>query len=141
MQQMAHFFPSRPLWLRIGIAIVAICVGIATLFGFIRYALDQFANCRNMVLSSIPSPDGTKAVYVFRQECNATVPDSVWASIAPTDRSFSPERNNAFVGLMPGAEIVSNWRGNDALEIAFIPGGKNFIKRDAKVGTIKIEYK
>src|ERR1700692_1211709 len=139
---MAHFFSTRPLWLRIGIAIAAmICIGTATLLGFIWYPLDQFANCRNMVLSSIRSPDGTKAVYVFRQECNATVPDSVWASIAPTDRSFSPERNNAFVGLMRGAEIVSNWHGNDALEIAFIPGGNNFIKRDAKVGTIKIEYK
>jgi hypothetical protein len=28
-----------------------------------------------------------------------------------------------------------------SIEIAFIPGGENFIKRDDKVGNIKIEYK
>jgi hypothetical protein len=70
-------------------------IGIAALLGFIWYALEQFASCRNVVLSSTRSPDGTKAVFVFQQECNATVPDSMYASIAPTDRPFSPDRNHA----------------------------------------------
>jgi hypothetical protein len=42
---------------------------------------------------------------------------------------------------MRGTEILPNWRGKDTVDIAFIPGGENFIKRDDKVGNIKIEYK
>jgi hypothetical protein len=139
---MAHFLRARPLWLRVSIATGAlICIGVTILFSFIWYGLEQFANCRNVVLSSTASPDGTKAVYVFRQQCNATVPDSVWASISATNRSFSPKRNLAFVGLIGGTEILPNWRKNDTVEIALIPGGENFIKRDEKVGNIKIEFK
>jgi hypothetical protein len=139
---MARSLRTRPLWLRIAIAVLAVTgIGIAVLLGFIWYALEQFASCRNVVLSSTRSPEGAKAVFVFRQECNATVPDSMYASIAPTDRPFSPDRNHAFLGFVRGAEVLSSWRGNDVVEIALIPGGGHFIRREERVGNIKVDYK
>lgn len=139
---MAHFLRARPLLLRIAIAVFAVTgVGVAVVFGFIWYELEQFARCHNVVLSSTRSPDGAKAVFVFRQECNATVPDSMYASIAPTDRPISPDRNHAFLGFVGGAEVLSSWRGNDVVEIALIPGGGRFIRHEERVGNIRIDYK
>lgn len=130
------------MWPRILLTIAAvISIGIASLFGIAWYALEQFASCRNVVLNSIRSPDGTKTVFVFRQECNATVPDSIWASIATADRSFVPDRNAAFLGLKGGAEVLSSWQGNDVVEIALLPGGGPFIKHDERAGAIRINYK
>lgn len=54
-----------------------------------------FASCSNVVLSPTRSPDGSKAVFVFWQECNATVPDSMYASIGSSGLPFSPDRNQA----------------------------------------------
>jgi hypothetical protein len=131
----------RPL-LRIAIAVLAVVgIGITALLGSIWYALEQFAGCRSSVLSSTRSPDGTKAVFVFRQECNATVPDSMYASIAPTDLPFSPNRSRAFLGFARNAEVLSSWRGNDVVEIALTPGGGDFIRHEAQVGDIRIDYK
>jgi hypothetical protein len=128
--------------LRIAIAVLAVAgMGIAILLGFHWYALEQFVSCRNVVLSSTRSPDGTKAVVVFRQECNATVPDSMYASIAPTDRPFSPDRNHAFLGFIRAAEVLSSWRGNNVVEIALVPGGGPFIRREETVGSVQVDYK
>jgi hypothetical protein len=128
--------------LRNAIAAVAIIViGIAILFGVVWYALEQFGRCRNVVLGSTKSPDGTKAVFVFRQECNATVPDTIWASVAPTDRPFVPDRNRAFLGMVRGIEVLPNWRGNDAVEISLIPGDGRITKHDEQLGNIRIDYK
>jgi hypothetical protein len=139
---MTYVIRSKRFWIRVVTITVALfCVGAVTLFGISWYALNEFTKCRNVVLSSIPSPDDTKTIYVFRQECNATVPDSVWASIATTNRPSSPDRASAFVGVSQGTEILPVWHGNDAVEVAFIPSGGNFQKREAKVGDIKIGYK
>jgi hypothetical protein len=139
---MVHFLRTRPLWLRIVLTIFAvISIGIASLLGIAWYALEQFASCRNVVLSSTRSRDGTKASFVFRQECNATVTDSTYASIAAADRPFVPDRNHAFLGFIGGAEVLSNWRGNDVVEIALIPGGGPFIKKEERAGTVRIDYK
>ncbi|KRP96611.1 hypothetical protein AOQ72_20300 [Bradyrhizobium yuanmingense] len=117
-------------------------IGIAAMVGLIWFALEGFASCRNVVLSSTRSPDGTKAVFVFRQECNATVPDSTYASIAPMDRTFSPDRNHAFLGFAGHAEILPSWRGSNVVEIAMMPGVEGgFIRHDEKVGSIRIDYK
>ncbi|MCK1733908.1 hypothetical protein IVA79_08055 [Bradyrhizobium sp. 138] len=140
---MALSLRTRGLWLRIAIAILAVVgMGIAAMLGLIWYALEAFADCRNVILSSTRSPDGTKAVYVFRQECNATVPDSMYASIAPMDRPFSPDRNHAFLGFVGNAEVLSSWRENEVVEIALMPGReRGFIRHDESVGNIRIDYK
>jgi hypothetical protein len=83
----------------------------------------------------------TKAVLIFRQECNATVPDSMYASLAPTNRPFSTDRGHAFLGFVGRAEVLSNWRGNDAVEVALIPGTGTFIKRAERVDNIEVDYK
>ncbi|MCA1470780.1 hypothetical protein I6F09_23115 [Bradyrhizobium sp. IC3195] len=117
--------PPSKLWIRIAIAVLAVAgIGIAAMVGLIWFALEGFASCRYMVLSSTRSPDGTKAVFVFRQECNATVPDSTYATIAPMDRTFSPDRNHAFLGFAGHAEILPSWRGSNVVEIAMMPGGR-----------------
>ncbi|MCA1420474.1 hypothetical protein ABH995_005565 [Bradyrhizobium yuanmingense] len=135
--------PPSKLWIRIAIAVLAVAgIGIAAMVGLIWFALEGFASCRNVVLSSTRSPDGTKAVFVFRQECNATVPDSTYASIAPMDRTFSPDRNHAFLGFAGHAEILPSWRGSNVVEIAMMPGVEGgFIRHDEKVGSIRIDYK
>ena len=139
---MVHFLRTRPLRLRIVLTVVAVVsIGIASLFGTGWYALGQFAGCRNVVLSSTRSPDGTKAVFVFRQECDATVPDSTYANIAAADRPFVPNRNHAFLGFIGGAEVLSSWRGNDVVEVALVPGGGRFIKHEERAGSVRIDYK
>ncbi|WP_315725957.1 MULTISPECIES: hypothetical protein [unclassified Bradyrhizobium] len=103
--------------------------------------MEDFARCRNVVLSSTLSPDSTKAVFVFRQECNATVPDSTWASVATADGSFVPNRNTAFLGVIGGAEVLSSWHGNDVIEVALMPGGGPFLRQEERAGVIRINYK
>jgi hypothetical protein len=83
----------------------------------------------------------TKAVLIFRQECNATVPDSMYASLAPTNRPFSTDRGHAFLGFVGRAEVLSNWRKDDAVEVALIPGTGTFIKREERVDNIEVDYK
>lgn len=139
---MIYFLRSRPLLLRVAIvAVAATGIGIAVLFGLEWYALEQFAGCRNVVLGSTKSPDGTKAVFVFRQQCDATVPDSTWASVAATDRPFLPDRERAFLGTTRGIEVLPHWRGNDVVEINLIPGGQRLVKHDEQAGNIRIDYK
>ncbi len=134
--------PSK-LWIRIAITMLAVAgVGIAAMIGLIWFALEGFASCRNVILSSTLSPDGTKAVLVFRQECSATVPDSTYASIVPMDRTFSRDRSHAFLGFAGHAEILPSWRGSNVVEIAMMPGIEGgFIRHDEKVGSIRIDYK
>ena len=87
------------------------------------------------------SPDNSNAVFVFRQECNATVAYSTYASIAPTDRSFSADRDRAFLAFTSTAEVLVSWKGDDVVEIALIPGGVPFIRREERFGNVKIDYK
>jgi hypothetical protein len=132
---------TRPLSFRAAIVVLAV-IGIAAIVGLVWYALEGFASCSHVVLSSTRSPDGTKAVFVFRQKCNATVPDSMYASIGPTGRPFSPDRNHAFLGFAGGAEVLTSWRANDVVEIALIPSvERGFIRREERVGNIKVDYK
>jgi hypothetical protein len=100
---MVHFLRTRPLLLRTAIAVVGI--DIAVLFGFVWCALEQFASCSNVVQGSTKSPDGTKAVFVFRHECNATVPDSIWASVAATDRPSLNKSSTPAQQKAPGITI------------------------------------
>lgn len=140
---MALSLRTRLLLLRIAIAVLAVVgIGLAAVLGLIWYAFEGFAGCRNVVLSSTRSPDGTKAVLVFRQECNATVADSMYASIALTDRPFSPDRNRAFLSFVGNGEVLPNWRENEVVEIALMPDReRGFIRHDETAGNIRIDYK
>jgi hypothetical protein len=127
---------------RAAIIIVAVlCSGISLVGAVIWYASEQFSSCHNTTLSSTISPDGSKAVFVFRHECNATVAFSTYASIAPTDRSFSADRDRAFLGFTGTAEVLASWKGDDVVEIALIPGGAPFIRHEERFGNVKIDYK
>lgn len=121
----------------LALSVAAFAVGTYAIWSL----MEAFASCRNVVLSSTRSPDGTKAVFVFRQECNATVPYSTWASIAMANGSFVPDRATAFFGIIPEAEVLSSWRGNDVVEIGLIPGGGTPLKQEERVGAIRIDYK
>ena len=121
----------------LALSAAAFAVGTYLIWSF----MEEFARCRNVAISLTRSPDGTKAVFIFRQECNATVPNSTWASIATANGSFVPDRTTAFFGIIPEAEVLSSWRGNDVVEIALIPGGRSFLKKEERVGAIRIDYK
>jgi hypothetical protein len=103
--------------------------------------MEGFVSCSNVALSSTRSPDGIRAVLVFRQECNATVPDSIWATIVPTDQPLSPDRNHAFPGFVGGAEVLPSWPGNDVIEIALVSGGERLVRHEETVGNVRIDYK
>jgi hypothetical protein len=139
---MERSFRFRRTVLGIAITVLVVtAVGVAVLSAFIWHAAEQFTSCRNIVLGSIRSPDDTKSVFIFRQECNAIVPDSMYASIAPTDRPFTPDRDHAFLGFVGRGEVLSNWRGDDAVEVAFVPAVGSFIKREKRVDNVEIDYK
>jgi hypothetical protein len=139
---MVHLLRTRSLLWRTAIAAVTVAaIAFAGWFGSVWYALDRFAACSNIVLSQTRSPDGSRAVFVFRQECNATVADSTWASVAPADRAFSPDREHAFLGVAGGIEVLPNWRGNDVVEIGTIPGGAPFLKREPQAGDVRVDYR
>jgi hypothetical protein len=139
---MVHSLRIRPSWRHTAIAALAVIgIGITALLGLVWQVMDGFASCSNVVLSSTRSPDRARAVLVFRQECNATVPDSVWATIAPTDRPLSPDRNHAFLGFVGGADVQPRWRGNDAVEIVLSAGAERFIRREETVDNVRVDYK
>jgi hypothetical protein len=122
------------LW---GIAIVAV-IGGGVLS--VDYTLNGFGACTNAVLNTIASPDGSKVVVIFRKECNATVPYSVQASLAPANLSSPAEKVPPFF-VIGGTPVVSaEWRGNRSVGIAVIPAGGKVFRRQESVGEIKIEY-
>jgi hypothetical protein len=139
---MVHSLRIRSSWRHSAIVTLAVIgIGITALLGFLWHVMDGFASCSNVVLSSTRSPDGAKAVLVFRQECNATIADSVWAILAPTDRPLSPDRSHAIHGFVGGAEVQPRWRGNDAVEIVLSGGTERFTRREETVDNVRIDYK
>jgi hypothetical protein len=138
---MAYSFRTQTRSFRIATVALAV-IGVGTLFGVVWHRMDGVASCSNVVLSSTRSPDGSKAVFVFRQQCGATVPDSLYATVAMTDRPFSPDRNHAFLGLVGGTEVLSSWSGNEVVEIGLIPGrDRGFIRHEEAVDNVRIIYK
>jgi hypothetical protein len=124
----------------VAVIVVALLVLIAGAFLYLDYAISKFGECRIVRLTSISSPDGSKAVITFRKECGATVPDSTHASIASTRDPFSPEQTPPFFSVRGDQDILVAWRGEHAVRIGIIPGGNTFYKREQSVGDIAIEY-
>ena len=94
---------------------------------------------RDVVPTSIASPDRTKSVVVFRKVCGVTVPDTTHAG-QPSAFVGYDQLDTTFFSVADTPEVLSSWRGNDAVEIALIPGGGRVLKREPKVGDVTIEY-
>ena len=131
----------RYIWWILATFLVASCIVVASGTLYVWYASSILGECQNVVLNSIPSPDGEKSVVIFRKECGATVSDTSHASIAAAGAPFSAEGNPAFLSLANSPDILAWWRGNRVVEIALIPGGVREIRREQSVGDIRIEYK
>jgi hypothetical protein len=119
--------------------VAAVFVVIAGGALYVDHFTNRFRACNTAIRNSIASPDGKKAIVIFEKECGATVGFNTQASIAPTDRSFSPDKNPAFFVISGEQVVMAKWLGESEVEIAVIPGGTVF-KSENSVGDIKIAY-
>jgi hypothetical protein len=120
-----------------------IAVPIAVIVGGVLSVLStngSFGSCKNTVLNTIPSPDGSRSLVIFRKECAAVVPHSTQASIAPSGIASLADKIPAFFIISGIPILTADWVGNNAIEIAVGAGEKIFRKQDS-VGDIKIAYK
>lgn len=122
------------------IPVAVMCTVIAGGALHFWYAASIFGDCKTVVRSSIPSPNGDKAIVIFRKNCGAKVPYNTQASIAPTAGTFSPERTPAFFAVSGEHVVMSRWLGESGVEIALIPGGGQVFKREQSVGNITVVY-
>ena len=125
---------SVPWWIAIAAAIGG---GVLSVY----YAFDSFGACTNAVLNTIASPDGSKVVVIFRKECNATVPYSVQANLAPANLSSPAEKVPPFFVIRGTPVVTAEWQGNRSVSINIIPAGGKVFRSQESVGDIKIEYK
>jgi len=137
---MESAFESRRIWWII-IPVVAACAVIAATALNIAYFMDGFGACKTVVRSSMPSPDGTKSIVIFRKECGATVEFNTQASIATTGSSFSPEKSAAFFAISGEHVVSAKWLGDSTVEISSIPEKERIFKSEQRVGDIRITYK
>jgi hypothetical protein len=137
----AFSFKRHHIWWGLTGVAGASCIVVAGLFVYVWFFFETFGACRNVELSSIPSPDGKKSVVSFRKECGATVADSSHATLVPAGQSFSAEKYAPFLSLAGTTDILASWRGNRVVEIALIPGGVAELKRASQVGDVYIDYK
>ncbi|WP_338828448.1 hypothetical protein [Bradyrhizobium sp. 27S5] len=138
---MATFeFKRRHIWWGLTSILGAACIVAASLFVHIWYAFSAFGACRNVVLGSVPSPDGKRSVVIFRKECGATVADSTHASIVSTGGTLSPESSPPFFSVGGDRDVLVTWRGEHVVKIGLIPGTDRFYKRELTAGNVNIEY-
>jgi hypothetical protein len=133
---MEFVLKRRRIWW-IVIPVVVLIAGGAL---YVRYVASIVGECETVVRSSIPSPDGSKSIVIFGKECGATVPFNTQASIAPAGDPFSPEKNPAFFAISGLHVVMAKWLGDDAVEIALIPGGSKVFRSERRVGDIKVVY-
>ena len=107
----------------------------------VDYTHNSFGACTNIVLNTIASPDGGRVLVIFRKQCNATVPDSMQASLAPANLDSPAEKVPPFFVIGGTPTITAEWRGNRSVSIAVIPAGGKVFRRQESVGEITIEYK
>jgi hypothetical protein len=107
---------------------------------YIAHLASQFGECRNVLLTSTPSPDRNKSVVSFRRECGVTVAYSTHASIAPIGGAFSPETTTAFFSIEGVHDIVAIWRSDEVLKIGVIPGANWVFRSEQSAGNVRIEY-
>ena len=61
-------------------------------------------------------------------------------SIVPAGGSFSSEKYPAFFVVSGLQVVMARWLGENAIEIAIIPGTEKVLRREERVGDIKIVY-
>ncbi|QWG16970.1 hypothetical protein KMZ68_18550 [Bradyrhizobium sediminis] len=121
--------------------VVALCAAIAGGALYVGNFVSGFGACKTVVRSSIPSPDESKSIVIFGKECGATVGFNTQASITPAGGSFSSEKYPAFFAMSGLQAVMARWLGDDAIEIALIPGGGQVLKSEQRVGDIKVIYR
>ena len=136
---MKFVLKRRRIW-SIAIPVVAVFAVIAVVALNIANFMNGFGTCKTVVRSSIRSPDGTKSIIIFGKECGATVGFNTQASIAPAGGSFSPDENPASFIISDSHDVIAKWLGDNAVEIALIPGGSKVFRSEQRVGDIKVVY-
>jgi hypothetical protein len=131
------FIPENRIPWRI-IMLVAVIAGGAL---SVAYTDSLFGACKTDILDTIPSPDGSRSVVVFRKQCAAAVPYSTQASVAPAGAAFSAERIPAFFIVAGTPAISADWRGNNKIEMAVTPAGGKVFRNQQSVGDIEVAYK
>jgi hypothetical protein len=107
----------------------------------VAYTGNLFGTCKTVVLETIPSPNGSKSIVIFRKQCAAAVPYSTQASVAPVGVVFSAEKIPAFFIAAGTPAVSANWLANNAVEIAVTPGGGKVFRNQQSVGDIEVAYK
>jgi hypothetical protein len=120
------------------IVLVAVIAGGAL---SVAYTGSLFGTCKTVVLETIPSPNGSKSIVIFRKQCAAAVPYSTQASVAPVGVVFSAEKIPAFFIVAGTPAVSANWLANNAVEIAVTPRGGKVFRNQQSVGDIEVAYK
>ena len=124
----------------IGAAVVLLLGLLSGAFLYVNRVVGKFGECKIVLLTAVPSPDGSKSVVTYRKECGATVPYSTQASIVASGASFSPETAAPFFSVRGMQDIQATWIGEQAVRVGLIPGTNTVSKRDRSVGGVRIEY-
>jgi len=135
---MTTFIPEkRRLFWQLAAAVAVIVGGVLS----VTSVISLFGACSNAVLQTIPSPDGNKTVVIFRKRCNASVPYSTQASLAPAGLASPAEKIPAFFIIAGTPEIAARWLGNNAVELTAVAPAEKIFRKQQAVGDIQIAYK
>jgi hypothetical protein len=135
---MTIFIPEkRRLFWQIAVAAAVIVGGVLS----VVYTVSLFGTCSSTVLSAIPSPDGRKSIVLFMKTCNAAVPYSTQASIAPAGLASPEDKIPAFFIISGTPAITAHWLGNNAVEMSVAAPGEKTFRKQQSVGDIQIAYK
>jgi hypothetical protein len=126
--------------LAIGVVICALLVTAVLGFDYVDRFMGGFGACRIVILSSMPSPNGSKSVVTFKEECGATVPNNTQASIASTGNAFSPEEAPPFLSVRGDHDISATWTSENLVRIGLIPREPQVYRRESRVGDVRIDY-
>jgi hypothetical protein len=132
-----RFALERRLFWQIAVAAAVIVGGVLSVI----YTISLFGACSSTVFSTIPSPDGKKSIVIFRKKCNATVPYSTQASIAPAGLASPEDKIPAFFIISGTPAITAGWHGNNAVEMTVVAPAEKIFRKQQTVGDIEIAYK
>jgi hypothetical protein len=135
-------FPLRRRHIRWTVAVV-LGIACAVIVGGALYMnnfMSAFGECKIVVRSSLPSPDGKQTIVIFGKECGATVGFNTQASIALAHGSFSPDKNPAFFVISDRPDVMVRWLGDHAVQVV-VPKGAKVFRSEQSVGDIEVEYR
>jgi hypothetical protein len=127
---------KRTVW-RIVVPVAVVVGGVLSVIS----TNGLFGGCKTSVLSTVPSPDGSRSIVIFRKQCAAAVPYSTQASIAPSGVAAPADRIPAFFIISGTPEVAAGWHGNDAIEIAVAAATEKIFRKQDRVGDIGISYR